>query len=86
MSSLKFLIIATLLEHVVTEAEVDFLDIEMIIFAQSLSSQADALLIAVLSLLCLLKFFVHIALLLIDGADQIRRLQLFKNSQGFVQI
>lgn len=48
----KFLVIAALLHHVVSESEEDLFDAEMSsIISKSLPSESDALLVAVLSLL-----------------------------------
>ncbi len=71
MSSAKFLLVCSLLHHVLSEPKVYFLCRKLGTFTKSNLPQTNALLICILSLLGLLQFTMHISFLFIDCTNQI---------------
>lgn len=53
---------------------------------ECLSSQSDALFIAVLGLFSFLEFLMHVTLFLVYGTDKIRALNLLKDYKCLVQV
>lgn len=85
MCSAQFLLVRTLLHHVLSKSKVDFLGWELRTLTKRNLPQTDALLICVLCLLGLLQLTMHVSLLLVDSTDQVWIVQLLENGKCSIQ-